>query len=227
MLIQPKRRAWKGGKIVHNNHTKTASAYRLMSDEELAEMAASDDSGALEELISRYKNLVRARARSYFLAGADTDDIIQEGMIGLFKAIRDFNAAKQTVFSSFAELCVTRQIMTAVKTAARNKHLPLNTYISLNSPLNADDSERSLLDLITEETSSNPETLLIVKEQMAAIKKKIKSELSKFEQDVLLLYLNGHSYSEISLNLKTHVKSVDNALQRIKRKLSKSTDKKQ
>jgi RNA polymerase sporulation-specific sigma factor len=215
----------KGGKILHNNETVLNSNgfYSLLSDEKLVSLAAAHDTKALDEVISRYKNLVRARARGFFLAGADNDDIIQEGMIGLFKAIRDFKQSKQSSFSSFAQLCITRQIMSAIKCAARNKHLPLNTYISLNRPINDDDSERSLIEIVSEESASDPEALLLLKEQMETLNKRIRNELSPFEQSVFLLYLDGHSYNEISLELKTHSKSVDNALQRIKRKLSKKS----
>lgn len=194
----------------------------FVPDEELVAIAASGDASALEELIGRYKNLVRARARSYFLAGADSDDIIQEGMIGLFKAIRDFDPSKLASFSAFAELCVTRQIMTAVKTATRNKHTPLNTYISLNRPLYEDESERVLIETVAEEFSTDPEELVLMRERMKSIEATIKKELSPLEFDVLSLYLEGRSYSEIASALNTHTKSVDNALQRIKRKLSKN-----
>jgi len=197
------------------------TAKDFIADEQLVKIAASGDANALDEIIDRYKNLVRARARSYFLAGADNDDIVQEGMIGLFKAIRDFDPSKQSTFSSFAELCVTRQIMTAVKTATRNKHAPLNTYISLNRPIYEDDSERALIETISKELASDPEELVLLKEKMNGIEKLVNKELSSFELDVLRLYLDGGSYNEIAASLKTYVKSIDNALQRIKRKLSK------
>lgn len=205
-----------------NKHATQKGSSNGLTDEKLVALASTGNTDALDELISRYKNLVRARSRSYFLVGADSDDIIQEGMIGLFKAIRDFNSAKQTVFSAFAELCITRQIMTAIKTATRNKHLPLNTYISLNRPLYEEDPERSLIDIVSEESSFDPEELVLLKERMATIEELIKTELSPFEQNVLSFYLDGCSYQEISVKLETHVKSVDNALQRIKRKLAKS-----
>jgi len=208
---------------MRNDKTKSTHHEKpSITDEQLVSLAVSGDTDALDELIGRYKNLVRARSRTYFLVGADSEDIVQEGMIGLFKAIRGYNSSKQTVFSAFAELCITRQIMTAIKTATRNKHLPLNTYISLNRPMYDDDSERELIDILSEESVCDPEELVLIKEQMATIDKQIKSELSQFEQDVLVLYLDGRSYQDISIRLKTHAKSVDNALQRIKRKLSKS-----
>lgn len=190
-------------------------------DEELVALAAAGDAKALDEVVSRYKNLVRAKARKFFLAGADNDDIIQEGMIGLFKAIRDFRQSRQGTFSSFAELCVTRQIMSAIKSAARNKHLPLNQYISLNQPINDEEPERSLIQMVSEESASDPEALLLLKEQMATLNTRIKNELSSFEQSVFSLYLKGYSYHDISVRLKSNEKSVDNALQRIKRKLSR------
>ncbi|OQB14547.1 MAG: RNA polymerase sigma-H factor [Firmicutes bacterium ADurb.Bin193] len=192
-----------------------------LSDEALVGLAAEGNANALDEIIGRYKNLVRARARTYFLVGADSEDIVQEGMIGLFKAIRDYDASKQAMFSSFAELCITRQIMTAIKTATRNKHIPLNTYISLNKPLYDDDSERALIDVMAEESACDPEELLLLKEQITTMERVVKSELSPFETDVLTLYLDGCSYQDIAVALKAHIKSVDNALQRIKRKLGR------
>ncbi len=209
---------------MHNNHGDSAFGDNLQSiaDERLAHLAAAGNSDALEEIIRRYKNLVRARARSYFLAGADTDDIIQEGMIGLFKAVRDFNPEMQTVFSAFAELCITRQIMTAVKTATRNKHMPLNTYVSLNRPLYDDEAERFLSDFIAEDSSLDPEAIMLAKEKNAALQNLIKTTLSPFEQNILALYFEGRPYQEIASALSTHTKAVDNALQRIKRKLAKS-----
>ncbi len=209
---------------MHKNNFSSTNRddYSSYNDEELAPVAAKGDADALDEIIGRYKNLVRARARAYFLAGADSDDIIQEGMIGLFKAVRDFEPAKQTVFAAFAELCITRQIMTAVKTATRNKHLPLNTYVSLNRPMYDDDTERLLMDFVAEDSSQDPETLVLMNEKIEAMQNSIKTELSQFEQNILSLYFEGRSYQEIASALKTHSKSVDNALQRIKRKLAKS-----
>jgi len=192
-----------------------------LSDEKLVTLAMNGSKEAQELILNRYKNFVRAKARTYFLVGADSDDIVQEGMIGLYKAVRDFKADKLSSFRAFADLCITRQIITAIKTATRNKHLPLNSYISLNKPIYDDDSERTLMDVITEETVSDPEELMLHKEAVASIEVKIGKELSFFEKSVLELYLDGRSYQEIAEILGKHVKSVDNALQRIKKKLYK------
>ena len=192
-----------------------------LSDEKLVTLAMSGSNEAQEMILNKYKNFVRAKARTYFLVGADSDDIVQEGMIGLYKAVRDFKADKLSSFKAFADLCITRQIITAIKTATRNKHLPLNSYVSLNKPIYDDDSERTLMDVITEETVSDPEELMLHKEAVASIEVKIGKELSSFEKSVLELYLDGRSYQEIAENLGKHVKSVDNALQRIKKKLYK------
>jgi len=196
-------------------------AFSELSDEQVVKLAQSSDGAALEFLLNKYKNFVRSKARSYFLIGADHEDIVQEGMIGLYKAIRDFNEARLASFRAFAELCITRQIITAIKTATRQKHIPLNSYISLNKPIFEDDSERTLLDVITESWASNPEEQLIIKEDVQLIESHISKMLSSFERDALIRFLEGKSYQEISLELNRHVKSIDNALQRVKRKLVK------
>ena len=183
------------------------------------------DSVAIEYLLSKYKNFVRSKARSYFLIGADHEDIVQEGMIGLFKAIRDYQVERLSSFRAFAELCITRQIITAIKTATRQKHIPLNSYVSLNKPIYDDEHDRTLLDVISEEIQSNPEELLISQEDLTLIEGRIGEMLSPLEKQVLLRYLDGKSYQEISDELGRHVKSIDNALQRIKRKLLKYLEK--
>lgn len=190
-------------------------------DEEMVSLAQAGDGDALEYLLNKYKNFVRSKARSYFLIGADHEDIVQEGMIGLYKAIRDFKPDKLSSFRAFAELCVTRQIITAIKTATRQKHIPLNSYVSLNKPLYDEESDRTLLDVIIEGRATNPEELIISQEDLAAIRDKIDEVLSSLEQEVLAAYLDGKSYQEIAENLGRHVKSIDNALQRVKRKLEK------
>jgi len=190
-----------------------------MSDEQIAKQAQEADGLALEYLLNKYKNFVRSKARSYFLIGADHEDIVQEGMIGLYKAVRDFNEEKLSSFRAFAELCIVRQIITAIKTATRQKHIPLNSYISLNKPIYDDESERTLLDVITEGWTSNPEEQLILQEDLHLIEGRIGEVLSGLEMQVLLSYLEGKSYQEISDDLGRHVKSIDNALQRVKRKL--------
>ncbi len=192
-----------------------------MTDEEIVYEAANDDHGALEYLINKYKNFVKCKARSYFLIGADREDIIQEGMIGLYKAVRDFNPDKLSSFRAFAELCITRQIITAIKTATRQKHIPLNSYVSLNKPLYDEDSDRTLLDILSGVKISDPEELVISQEEFEDIESKMEEILSKLEWQVLMAYLGGKSYQEIAKDLKRHVKSIDNALQRVKRKLEK------
>ncbi len=190
-------------------------------DEHLVEQVRMGDSAALEYLINKYKNFVRAKARSYFLIGADHEDIVQEGMIGLFKAVRDFKGDKLSSFKAFAELCITRQIITAIKTATRQKHIPLNSYVSLDKPLYDEESDRTLLDVICGNRVTDPEELLINQEEFQSIELKIGEILSELEQQVLMLYLDGRSYQEISVDLNRHVKSIDNALQRVKRKLER------
>ena len=164
---------------------------------------------------------MRAKARSYFLIGADREDIIQEGMIGFYKAVRDFRNDKLSSFRAFAELCVTRQIITAIKTATRQKHIPLNSYISLNKPIYDEDSDRTLLDVLSGAKVSDPEELVISQEEFVDIEKKMEEILSDLEWQVLMSYLDGKSYQEIAAELHRHVKSIDNALQRVKRKLEK------
>ena len=191
-----------------------------LTDEQIVSLAQHADGQALEFLLNKYKNFVRSKARSYFLIGADHEDIVQEGMIGLYKAIRDYRQEKLSSFRAFAELCITRQMITAIKAATRQKHIPLNSYVSLNRPIYEDDNERTLLDTLSENMSTNPEELLISQEDFSVIEGRLGEMLSPFEKDVLVHYLDGRSYQEISDLLGRHVKSVDNALQRIKRKLT-------
>lgn len=197
----------------------------VMLDEDIVEFAKDGDSEALEYLINKYKNFVRAKARSYFLIGADREDIIQEGMIGLYKAIRDFKSDKLSSFRAFAELCITRQIITAIKTATRQKHIPLNSYVSLNKPIYDEDSDRTLLDVISGSKITDPEELIISREEYYDIEEKMGEILSSLEWKVLMSYLEGKSYQEIAVDLKRHVKSIDNALQRVKRKLERYLEK--
>jgi RNA polymerase sporulation-specific sigma factor len=191
------------------------------SDEEIVMEAKGGDIIALEFLINKYKNFVKAKARSYFLIGADREDIIQEGMIGLYKAIRDFRDDKLSSFRAFAELCITRQIITAIKTATRQKHIPLNSYVSLNKPIYDEDSDRTLLDILSGTKITDPEELMINREEYKDIEFKMGEILSELEWKVLTLYLEGKSYQEIAVDLQRHVKSIDNALQRVKRKLER------
>lgn len=191
------------------------------SEEEIVMEAQKGNVRAQEYVISKYEGFVKAKSRSYFLIGADREDIYQEGMIGLYKGIRDFNYEKSTTFRGFAELCITRQIITAIKTATRQKHIPLNTYISLNKPVSDDDSERTLLDIISGIKISDPEELIISQEEKKHIEGEIERVLSHLEMEVLQSYLDGKSYQEIACDLDRHAKSIDNALQRVKRKLEK------
>jgi RNA polymerase sporulation-specific sigma factor len=196
-----------------------ASRFEYMLDEEVVEDARNGDMDALEYLMDKYKSFVRSKARCYFLVGADREDIVQEGMIGLYKAIRDFRSDKLSSFRAFAELCITRQIITAIKTATRQKHIPLNSYVSLNKPIYDVESDRTLMDIISEATVSDPEELVISQEEFHHIESKIGEILSDLEWEVLTAYLQGKSYQEIADELGRHVKSIDNALQRVKRKL--------
>lgn len=193
--------------------------YDSLTDEALVKLSSEGDSFATEQLLNRYKNTVRSKARMYFLAGADRDDIVQEGMIGLFKAIRDFNLEKAASFKSFAELCIKRQILTAVKTSTRKKHLPLNNYISLSKPVYDDEQDTTVSDFLSQFNQSSPEELFICKENYAVLGEKINEILSKLEREVFSMYLEGKSYQEIAKIMNRPPKSIDNALQRIKKKL--------
>jgi RNA polymerase sporulation-specific sigma factor len=197
-----------------------AADLEAASDERLVDLYRGGDQTAVELLLNRYRGFARLKARSYFLAGADRDDIVQEGMIGLYKGIRDFDPGRETSFRSFAEVCITRQIITAVKTATRQKHAPLNTYVSLSKPVGeAGDADWSLQDVIEGPRLSDPAELVISGEEMQSMKVAFAQILSDFEAEVLHMYVEGKSYQEIAEHLDRHVKSIDNALQRIKRKI--------
>ncbi len=196
-------------------------AYEQMSDEEIIVLAKAGNLPALEYILNKYTNFVKSRARPYFLMGADREDIIQEGMIGLYKAIRDFKSEKLSSFRAFAEICITRQIITAIKTATRQKHVPLNSYVSLSRPVFDENSDKTLIDLIAENKCIDPEELFINKENYRSMGVRITEILSEMELRILSLYLEGKSYQEMSQELGKQVKSIDNALQRVKRKLEK------
>lgn len=214
-----------GDAMRFNTQCDLYGSFENMSDEEIVlDAKESDNTIALDYLINKYRNFVRAKARSYFLIGADREDIIQEGMIGLYKAIRDFRTDKLSSFRAFAELCVTRQIITAIKTATRQKHIPLNSYVSLNKPIYDEDSDRTLLDVLSGSKISDPEELVISREEFIDIEEKMGEILSDLEWKVLMAYLDGKSYQEIAVELDRHVKSIDNALQRVKRKLERYLD---
>ena len=214
---------FEGGVFLKLNASSDFSTSHLSKklDEELIDYARDGNSKALDYLINKYRSFVRAKARTYFLIGAEREDIVQEGMIGLYKAIRDFRTGKLASFRAFAELCITRQIITAIKTATRQKHIPLNSYISLNKPIYDDECERTLMDIISEEGMSDPEEMMISREELMIIEERMGEVLSALELKVLSLYLQGSSYQDISVKLRRHLKSVDNALQRVKRKLEK------
>lgn len=187
--------------------------------------AQTGNQEASEQLIRKYRSLVRCKARSYFLVGGDRDDVIQEGLIGLFKAIRDYDANRQSSFRSFAELCVTRQMITAIKTATRRKHSPLNSYVSLNkSTGNDEDGERLLTDILAAKEVCDPAEIVISAWEGDFIRRGFSDALSDFEAKVLRLYMDGCSYQEIAERLGRHAKSVDNALQRVKRKMEAQID---
>lgn len=200
------------------------ATYEDLVDEEIVALAQGGDTLAQEYLINKYRNFVRAKARAYFLIGADREDIIQEGMIGLYKAIRDFRLDKLASFRAFAELCVTRQIITAIKTATRQKHSPLNSAVSLNKPIYDEDSDRTLMDVFQADVN-DPEEVVISQEEYGDIEAKMGEFLSDLEWKVLNYYLDGKSYQEIAQELHRHVKSIDNALQRVKRKLERYLEK--
>ena len=201
-----------------------ATDYQALDDDLLVNMSKDGDRRAADTLIERYKSFVRAKTRAYFLVGADRDDIVQEGMIGLFKAIRDFSSDKQASFKYFADICITRQIITAVKTATRQKHSPLNSYISLSKPVYDDESERTLIEMLSLRTSSNPEDIMIDRENLKSTEQRIRKSLSKFELEVMELYISGKSYTEIAEKLGKQPKSIDNAIQRVKKKIQKNMD---
>lgn len=204
-----------------NSIVQVTQDFERFNDEELIEMVHQGNTDALDFLITKYRLLVRAKARSYFLIGADKEDIVQEGMIGLYKAIRDFKGDKLSSFRAFAELCITRQIITAIKTATRQKHIPLNSYVSLDKPIFDEESDRTLMDVLTGAIMDDPEALMIHREEFGYLEEKMSEILSELELQVLALYLDGQSYHEISAELNRHVKSIDNALQRVKRKLER------
>ena len=202
--------------------------YKNAKDEELVLMAQNGDDAAQDYLLDKYKSLVRAKSRAYFLIGADSEDIIQEGMIGLYKAVRDYNEEKNASFRSFAELCVNRQMITAIKAATRQKHQPLNSYVSLNKPVYEEESEQTYMDFLQSSSGSllNPEVLLIGQENKSFLENQMVKNLSSFETRVLVLYLQGRSYFEIANVLDKPEKSIDNALQRVKKKLEKFLEEK-
>jgi RNA polymerase sporulation-specific sigma factor len=201
--------------------TAAQKAQRELEDLQLVMRARNGDGGALDTLIRRYTGFVRLKASSYFLAGGDSEDLIQEGLIGLYKAVRDFRSDKETSFRSFAELCVTRQIITAIKTATRFKHAPLNTYVSFShTPAGQDpDSECTLGDALPGPGVDDPSICVISTEELQSLVFTLGTGLSQLESDALRLYLEGSSYEEMAAELGCDTKTIDNALQRVKRKV--------
>ena len=195
--------------------------FASFSDENLVVLAQQGNDRALDFLLSKYRISVRNKSLSYFIAGADRDDIIQEGMIGLFKAVRDFSSERGVTFKTFADICVTRQILTAVKNASRQKHAPLNSYVSLNKPLSDGEHDSTLEELLQHTENLNPEAIVISKENATTLGSEMSRILSEFEASVLSLYLQGFSYADISKAIGKDAKSIDNALQRIKKKFEK------
>ncbi len=191
-----------------------------LSDEELVCLAQAGDVDAEEYLLSKYQKMVFLWTRSYFLPGADDDDVVQEGMIGLYKAIRDFSSGSSS-FWSFAKLCIIRNVISAIKGTTRQKHIPLNSYTSLHRPVNDTEGDRSLIEIVMNNRVDDPETVAINREHLQLTKQMIQRILSEFEYSVFQLYITGYSYKEIAAKLHTHTKSIDNALCRIKNKIER------
>ena len=204
----------------------TATPLAECTDDDLAVKAQGGDRSAQQVLIERYRRFARAKGRGYFLVGGDSDDIEQEALIGLYKAIRDYMPERQASFRAFAELCITRQIITAIKTATRQKHQPLNQYVSISGSRSTDDqqSDRVVEDLLDDSPSSDPADQVVSGERLDSLRGAMAEMLSGLEVDVLRLYVEGKSYQEIGDVLGRHVKSIDNALQRIKRKVDAHLD---
>ena len=199
----------------------TEEDYGALSDEDLIDLVRKGDQQAQDYILNKYKTLVKSKARAYFLMGADREDIIQEGMIGLYKAIRDYQSGKSAAFKSFAELCINRQMITAIKTASRQKHIPLNSSVSLNRQVYDNDEEETYMDFLKTEETSSREAIFIGIENKNFIVNQFSKVLSSFESKVLSLYLQGKTYNKIAEITGKPEKSIDNALQRVKRKTEK------
>lgn len=206
-----------------------SDVYEGLTDEELIDRQRSGERQITDYIMDKYKNLVRKKAKSMYILGADNDDLIQEGMIGLFKAVRDYDPGRDASFYTFADLCISRQMYNAVQASRREKHAPLNTYVSLYTDMaeaEGDGNSTALVNVIASAVETNPEQLMIDRENVADIEAIIEKELSGFEKQVLDLYITGMSYSQIARVLSRDAKSTDNALQRLKAKLRKAVDKK-
>ena len=203
------------------NNNYSAESLASFTDEKLAALAQGGDDRAFDYLLDKYRVLVRKKSSSYYIIGADRDDIIQEGMIGLFKAVRDFDPGREASFKTFADICVSRQMLTAVKNALRQKHAPLNFYVSLNKPIAESDGESELADVFGGNETANPEDIVINREKADCLEVKVNKALSRFELRVLSLYLQGNSYLSIGKAIGKDSKSVDNAIQRIRKKIER------
>ncbi|WP_242694058.1 RNA polymerase sporulation sigma factor SigH [Proteiniclasticum aestuarii] len=204
--------------------TREEQKYKALSDEEIVRLAQNGDKSASEFITAKYLPYVRNKSRAYFLVGGEVEDIMQEGLIGLYEAIKDFSDGRQASFKTFMDICVTRQIMTALKAASRQKHIPLNTYVSLNKPVYVEDTNKSYQDMLVTSKTDDPESLYIDGEKTEEISKEIRNSLSDFEYRVLRLYLQGVSYLKIANVLNKEEKAIDNAIQRIRKKLSRNLE---
>ena len=209
---------------IHN--INTLNDISDLNDEAIIGLVKEGNEAAQEYILNKYKSVVKSKARAYFLIGADREDIIQEGMIGLYKAVRDFQPDRHASFRGFADLCINRQMITAVKTATRQKHMPLNSYVSLNKQIFDDETVHTYMDMLKEGDNSNPESMIISRENLNYIESNLSKILSSLELKVLSLYLTGKTYSEIAQILGKPEKSIDNALQRVKKKIEKFLEKK-
>lgn len=201
--------------------------FKMMPDKEVVSLIRAGNRKALEYLMNKYERIVRYKARTYFLVGSEREDVIQEGLIGLYKAICDYDANKLSSFRAFADLCITRQIITSIKSATRLKHTPLNSYISIYKPVQEDEPDRILLDMMQCYTATDPQATIINQEKLKHIRLQLNKVLTRLESQVLPLYLEGCTYAEIASELHRHEKSIDNALQRVKRKISRLIETKQ
>lgn len=206
-------------RLYYNNEDYSGG---YVKEEEVVKQARDDDPFALEYLMYKYNGYIKYKVKNYFIIGADRDDLIQEGMIGLYKAIMAYDTDRRISFKNFADLCITRQILTAIKTATRKKHMPLNSYVSLNKPMHDEETDRLLADIICDEENVDPMDIYINDEKIREIVRDINEKLSRLELEILVPYLNGKSYREIAVETKKTEKCIDNALQRIRRKLGKS-----
>lgn len=198
--------------------------YENLTDEEIIKRYNNGDNEALDYIINKYRNIVDMKVGKYFIIGAEKEDIVQEGLIGLLKAVKNFNSEKDNSFKTFANLCIERQLITAIKTSNRQKHQPLNTYVSLNSTTYDDNDDIQVIDILDAHQIEDPLDTVTKEEYYTNVKKAINKNLSKFEKDVLYKYVEGNSYEQIASSLDTPVKSVDNAIQRIRKKASRNIE---